>query len=158
MSRNILKTSILVLSLLAVKSALAEHDHSSWWCGDRITHMSDMVKSLHLSTAQAHQVNLIRTQFKAIISPEYARIQDLRIKIQQEVQSEKMNQLKLDHLINQKAQVIDRMMRARAIAQHQVYVILNQQQQIIYKKQMNMHHAHIAASYAQCTKEPLTMH
>ena len=152
MSHNIIKTSILVISLLAGSAAFADHDNRSWWCGDRITHMTHMAKDLHLDTAQVAQLKLIQEQMRATVRNKYARMQDLRVKIQHEVATENMNPLKLDHLINQKSQLIGDFMRAKAIAQHQVYLMLNPQQKLIYEQTMNKRNAHIADQYVQCMK------
>lgn len=154
MSKNILKASILVLSLLAGKAVFADHDETgnSWWCGNHITLISNMVKSLNLSNAQAAQVQLIKSQFKATIRPKFARMQELRVKIQQEVQSEPMHPFRLDQLIAQKTQLVGEFMKAKAMAQHQVYIILDPQQKIIYQQKMAKRTAYIGSIYAQCMK------
>lgn len=152
MSRNIIKTSILVISLLAGSAAFADNEHRSWWCGDRIMHMKHIAKDLNLDTAQVAQLKLIQEQMRATVSNKYARMQDLRVKIQHEVFTENMNPLKLDHLINQKAQLVGDFMRAQAIAQHQLYLMLNPQQKIIAEQAMNKRNAHIADQYVQCMK------
>ena len=144
MNKNILWTFLVVFSLFFGQTAFADDQDHSCGCGKK---MKEMVQSLKLDDAQQAKLKTIKEQAKANAKANWEQMKALRVQIDQLVQSDKMDESKLDSLIAQKKELFASMMKTKIMTKHQIYTLLTPQQKTQYQEMIknwkeNMKHNH----------------
>ena len=98
--------------------------------------MKTMLSSLKLDEAQKAKIEAIREQAKATVRSTKEQMKELRAQMMQLIQSDNMDEAQLDSLINKKKDLIGSMMKTKAMAKHQIYIILNPQQKVQFQQMM----------------------
>ena len=149
MNKRIFWVAALALSLLFGQTAFAnsseEKSGKSCGCGDN---MKRLVESLKLDDKQQASLKAIKEQTKESEKANWQQMKDVRLQIDQLVQSDKMDENKLNELINKRAELFAAMIKTKVMAKHQIYTLLNAQQKTQYQqmmkqwedKQMSKHH------------------
>jgi len=145
MNKNIIGAIAFVLFFLAGQSVFA-HDLSPM-CGDRIQHMVDTLK---LDGAQQTKIKAIKEQLKNDQMPNWKKMGDLRDQMNQLIQSDSMDQSKLDGLVTEQAQLIGATIKAKAIAENQIFGVLNAQQKIQYPQMIKQKEEKIKEMFEKC--------
>ncbi|WP_028389524.1 Spy/CpxP family protein refolding chaperone [Legionella fairfieldensis] len=136
--------SQLTFAETAAPATAATQQSTSCGCnGDKMKHMID---SLKLDEAQQTKLQTIKEQTKATIKANWQQMKALRSQMNQLIQSDTIDQTKLDSLINQKKELVGNMIKVKIMAKHQIYNLLNAQQKTQYQQMINqwedngMHH------------------
>lgn len=141
----------LIFSFIFNQSVFAYQDNQSmWWCGEGMKHIVD---SLKLESAQQAKVKAIMEELRSKIKPIKAQMKNACEQVMQETFSEKMDQSKLDSAINAKLQLIGAMMKARIMAKHQIYGVLNAEQKMKYKEMVKQRAENMSKKFEQCHQQ-----
>lgn len=151
MNKKISLAAVLAFSLVVGQSVFAstadttnasatmnsEHskssDAQSSNCSEK---MKKMLSTLKLDDAQKAKIESIREQAKANQKANWEQMKALKVEMNQLIQSDTMDQAQLDSLITKKKDLIGSMMKAKAMAKHEIYTILNPQQKIQFQQMM----------------------
>ena len=128
MNKNSLGAILIACSFVLSPFSFAK-SHSkptSTPCGGAEVKM--LVEKLALDTKQQANVCDIKSQLRANMQSNWENLRTVHMQINQEVMSDKMNETKLDVLIDAKVQLFTAMMKARAMSDHQIYTSLNAEQ------------------------------
>lgn len=145
MKNQFLLAMAFIFSFVLAQSAFAH----GMQCGDR---MQEMVKSLHLDDAQKAQVKPIMDKMTDGMKSNWMQMKDIRAQINQQVDSDAMDQAVVDGLIDKQVKMMGDMMKAKAMTRHQIAMILNAKQKTSYQDMMKKMHEKMEAMYAQCHK------
>jgi len=143
MLKKCLWIAAFAFSLVLSQSTFA-HD---WNCGEGIKHM---VESLKLDDAQKAKIKPILDQLKTTIQSNAAQFSALDTQISEQVNSASMDQSKVDGLIDQKAQLIGNMMKAKVAAKSQIITILTPEQKTQIQGMMKKVEEKMAEKYKNC--------
>src|SRR4051794_30086669 len=119
MNKQIVGLVAAVFSLAIGQSAFANSD----WCGQRLEKIV-MIASLKVDPAQKEKIKPILEQLKVSLEDKAAQMKELRTKINEQLNSDTMDQATVDSLIDKKAALIGDMMKAKAKARHEVIMAL----------------------------------
>ncbi len=153
MTSNMLGIAIFVSALILGQQVFADsHDNQpiqSWGCGEEIDidHVAEILK---LNDAQLTKIKNIKAQFKIGQKANWVQMKTLREQINQQIQSNTMDQLKIDSLINTKTQLIGSMLKGKIMAKHLIYGVLNIQQKAQYQQMQKNLEEKIAKKYESC--------
>ena len=135
MTKKLLSIAVVVFTLILSQSGIAKTQEnqflSFWGCGDEIKNTADTLK---LNDAQLAQIKIIKAQLKISQKENWTQMKSLHEQINQQIQSDVINQLKTDSLINTKTQLIGSILRGEILAKHYIYNVLNEQQKVQYKQ------------------------
>ena len=151
MNKKIMWIAALALSLILGQTAFADATHeekSSKSCG--CDHMKKMVESLKLDDKQQASLKAIKEQAKESEKANWQQMKDIRLQIDQMVQSDAMDESKLNDLINKKKDLFATMMKTKIMAKHQIYTILNTQQKTQYQQMMKQWEEQHLAGQKHC--------
>jgi protein CpxP len=143
MKKRLLWIVAVSLSFVLGQSAFADSGH----CGDGL---NKMVEHFKLDAAQKAKVTPILDQLKTSLKASGSQMKDLRTQINQQVQSDNMDQATLDGLVDKKAKLIGDMMKAKVTAKHQIFTLLNAQQKTAYQDMVKKWDEKMAAKFANC--------
>lgn len=99
--------------------------------------MDFMAKTLQLDSTQQAKIKEIHDGAKAQMQANWQQMKGLRDQMKQLVASDKLDQDKLNTLVEQKTALMGTMMKARATMMNQVYNVLNDQQKKQFHEAMN---------------------
>lgn len=94
-------------------------------CGHK---MDDMMSSLKLDDAQKEKLKALKDQAKENMKANWAQMKEIRSQMDALVDSDTMDEAKVDSLINQKKELLATMMKSKAMMRHQIYTIMSPQQ------------------------------
>lgn len=143
MNKSILGIAAFILALVFGQSAFA---HSSM-CEDK---MKDMTKSLKLDAEQQKKIEAIRSEFKNSQKDNWDKMKGSHDAIMQQVESDSMDQAKLDEAINAQAAQIASVMKAKAMMKNQIYVLLNAKQKAEFVNMMKKHEEKMKDMFKKC--------
>ena len=130
-------------SLILSQTALAD----SWGCGKGI---KEMVESLNLSSDQKTKVKPILEQLKSNMKQNGMQMKALDKKLNQEIDAAKVDQAKVEGLIDQKTQIIGNMMKAKINAKVQIMPILDDKQKAELHSMVKKMDDEMAARFKNC--------
>jgi periplasmic protein CpxP/Spy len=145
MYKKILGTGVLTL-VLAFNSALAD----SWGCGEGL---KKMVETLKLDESQKAKINPILEQLKSTMKSDGNQMDDLRKQLNQQVNSDTMDQGTVDGLVDKKVQLIGGMIKAKIKAKHDISMVLNPQQKTELRQKFQNLEEKISAKFKSCHEQ-----
>lgn len=145
MKKSLLWIVALSFSLVIGQTALAHEG-----CGDN---MKKMISSFKLDDAQKAKITPVLDQLKTSLKASAEQFKDLDTQINQQIQSDNMDQATLDGLMDKKTKLVGDMMKAKANAKHQIFSVLNAQQKTEYQNMMKKWEEKMAAKYENCHKD-----
>ena len=148
MNNKILGITIFVFAFFFCQVTFAEDD--GWKCGDRL---KEMVKTLKLDNGQQAKIQVTQDLLRAHMKPHWEKMKSLHEQINQQIQSENMDETKLGDLINAKAQLIGKVMKEKSMAQHQIYLVLNPKQRTQYQQMTKKWDKKVEKMFAKCHKD-----
>lgn len=143
MKKSMLGIAVFIFALVFGQSVFA---HSSMCEGK----MKEMVKSLKLNAEQQKKIEAITTEFKSSQKDNWNSMKASHDAIMQQVQSDSMDKSKLDEAIDQQAQQIGSVMKAKAMMKNQIYVLLDAKQKAEFVKMMKMHEDKMKDMFKKC--------
>lgn len=134
------------LSLLISQVSFADsHD-----CKKGLSHIVD---SLNLTSDQKAKVKPILEQLKSSVNTSASQMKSLRDELNQQIHSANMDESVTNGLIDKKVKLIGDVIKAKATAAHQVYVILDDKQKAQAMSLVKEMEAKMADKYAKCSDE-----
>lgn len=131
MIKKLLLVPALVLSLSTSPIALANIDKNqgegSCNC-PKMQMKKQMMQELNLTDAQKKQFETIKDETKEQMKSVYDQMKDLRNQIKELVTSDKMDQSKLDELVNKKKELYAERVKIKLQAKNKMYNVLNAEQ------------------------------
>lgn len=115
--------------------------------------LNKLVQMINLDSAQKEKIKPILDQLKSTISGARSQMHGLGEQITQQVDSTDMNQGTLDSLISQKVKLIGEMIKAKLMAKHQIFGILNPQQREKLQSMVKMVNDRVTALFKKCHEE-----
>ncbi|KTD53119.1 envelope stress induced periplasmic protein [Legionella santicrucis] len=92
-------------------------------------HRSDkLAKELDLTSEQQAKLQTYKEKAQANFKTNYAKLRTLRTQINSLIQSDKIDEAKLDSLIEQVSQIRGSMLKNKVMMQHQMFTILDAKQ------------------------------
>lgn len=91
-------------------------------------HQDKMLNKLNLSDEQKTKINAIRTKMRDQFETNRVKMRNIQMQIGALVDSDKMDEKKLDDLISQRSQLMSAMMKNVALARNQIFNILTPEQ------------------------------
>lgn len=143
MKKNLLWIVAVTFSFVLGQTAFAHSEH----CGDGL---KKMVEHFNLDAAQKAKVMPILDQLKTTLKASGSQMRDLRVQINQQVQSDNMDQSTVDGLVDKKTKLIGDMMKAKISAKHQIFTLLNAQQKTAFQNRVKKLDEKMAAKFANC--------
>lgn len=143
MFKKILLAVVVAFSFIACQNVFAE----GWGCGEG---MKKMVGSLSMDAAQKEKIKPILEQLKSSMQTNITQMKDLHTQITQQVQSDTMDQSAMDNLIDSKTKLIGNMMKAKIMAQHQIFMLLTPVQKAKYNSMLQRVEAKWAERGKRC--------
>lgn len=93
--------------------------------------MQDMQKwadALSLDTEQKNKIKALKTKNQEQMLKNRETLKSIRGQIDTLIQSDKIDETKLDALISQKTKIMDQAMKDRVLAKHEIFMMLSPQQ------------------------------
>lgn len=122
----------------------------SWGCGEG---MKSMLQSLKLDAAQKEKIKPILDQLGAGMKDLGKQMGDLDTQINQQLDSDKVDQSAIDGLVDQKAKLIGSMMKAKMAAKTQIFALLTPDQKRTLQGMMKKLDDKISAKFKSCHKD-----
>jgi len=145
MAKKLLWIAAMVFSLVLGSSAFAGSDH----CGQKI---ESFVSGLNLDDSQKAKIQPIVDQLKSSMKANWSKMKDIRMQMNQQIMSDKMDQSVVDGLADQRAKMMSDMMKARASAMNQIWGVLNEKQKAACQDMMKKWAEKAAAWHESCAK------
>ncbi|KTC65976.1 envelope stress induced periplasmic protein (plasmid) [Legionella adelaidensis] len=127
--KKIITLSFLALTLIAT-TAFAHMGMGGCHC------MGQMMQELNLTPDQQKQIQQIKDQMKSQMQSNREQMQSLRTQMQTLIKSDKIDEAKLDSLVNQKKELMGTMMKAKIKMKNQIYNLLDAQQKTKFASMM----------------------
>ncbi|MGB6977470.1 MAG: Spy/CpxP family protein refolding chaperone [Gammaproteobacteria bacterium] len=115
--------------------------------------LNKMVQSLNLDATQKEKIRPILDQLKSTIKMNVSQMDGLESQVMEQVNSTSMDQEKVNSLVNQKTKMIGDMMKAKIMAKHQVFAILNPEQKGKLQDMMKRAEEKMKAAFKSCHEE-----
>ncbi len=94
------------------------------------------VNKLSLTDEQKAKIKVLKTQARANLKANYKQLKELRQQMNTLAQAEKIDEAKLDNLINQRSKIKNAMLKNRILTQQQIYTLLTDKQKLQYQELM----------------------
>lgn len=146
MYKKIIQTAVFTCALVLSPVVLADHGG----CAERLKHM---VESLKLNENQKVKVKPILKQLKLTLKNDEKQMKGLDNKLEYETESAKMDQSKVDDLVNKKTMLIGDMMKAKIKAKNEIYAVLNPQEKKELQHKMKEMKAKWHQKFKKCHEE-----
>lgn len=153
MNKSIYGIGLFIASLLltqlvsADSTSVSPSSTGSWWCSQRL---QDIASTLKLDAGQQEKIQAIKDQLKTSTKANGEKLGALRGQINELIQSDKMDQAKLDGLVQQKIDLVSSMIRAETLSMHQIYGVLTAEQRTQYQQIMKAWEDNVAQKYKSC--------
>lgn len=102
-----------------------------------------LAQELDLTANQKAQIKAYKKEARASYKEHYAKLRSLRNQVNSLVQSDKIDESKLDNLVEQINTIRGSMLKSRIMMQHKLYTLLNEKQKAKFlelKKKWYEHH------------------
>ncbi|WP_131781470.1 Spy/CpxP family protein refolding chaperone [Legionella gresilensis] len=117
-------------------SANDDDNNDAKACNCHKKSMMEMAQALQLTDAQKDQIKAIREKAKASLQSSKDQLRSIRSQIHDLITASTLDNSKLDSLISQKTAILGKMIRTKVEAKHQMYMVLNAQQQQKFQQMM----------------------
>ncbi|WP_026069401.1 Spy/CpxP family protein refolding chaperone [Legionella tunisiensis] len=115
MTRGILAAVILAISLLAAQTLFASSStQTAQSCNCCVDGMRQILNTLNLSTDQQAKIKAIKAQLKSDTQSTWDQLNDIRRQIHALMQSDKVDEAKLDSLVDKKWSLLVRELRLKS--------------------------------------------
>lgn len=94
--------------------------------------MHNVIEKVVLTADQRSQIKAIKEKSKAEKAKSVQDLRDIRTQMRPLVNSDSMDEKKLDALINQKKEIIAHIMKTKMMAKHQIYMVLDPSQKTMF--------------------------
>jgi len=148
MNKKIIGIGVFIFALIFGQSVFADSDDCT--CGEK---MKEMITSLKLDDAQQAKIKVIKEQMKSSVKSNWEKMKGLREQINQQIHSDDMDSSKVDQLINLKAELMGKMMKAKAMARHQMYGLLTPQQKVQFQELFKKWDEKVEKKHESCHKD-----
>lgn len=141
MTRRILTAVTLAFSLFAAQTLLASTStQTTQGCNCCVGGIGQILNSLNLNADQQARIKAIKDQLKSDTKDTWDQLDDVRGQIHALMQSDKVDEAKLDSLVDKKIELLGKGMKAKIKAKNQMYNVLTAEQktqfQSLLKQQM----------------------
>ncbi|STX51816.1 envelope stress induced periplasmic protein [Legionella busanensis] len=126
----------------ATSSSANDNGNNSTSCNCHKKSMMEMAQALQLTDAQKDQMKAIREKAKASLQANKDQMRSIRSQMHDLITSSSMDSSKLDSLISQKTALLGKMIRTKVEAKHQMYMVLNPQQQQKFQQMLKDEQSH----------------
>ncbi|MBL7478946.1 Spy/CpxP family protein refolding chaperone [Legionella bononiensis] len=144
MSKKLIWLSVITLALIIGQPSYAcpaeKNPSKSCHCNDS----KKISQNLNLTHDQKAKIKAIRVQAKTQLKSSYKQLKVIRAQINDLIKAEKIDEAKLDNLINQRSKIKGAMLKSHILMRHQIYSLLTAQQKQQYQEIKNMHEHHHA--------------
>ncbi len=130
MNKKFIWLVTLLLTLILGQSSYADCDKNQKHCNK----FNQLTTELNLTAEQQEKVKEFKKQSKNSMKESYKQLKDLHNQIDALVTADKIDETKLDGLINQINQIRGAMLKNRIMIQHQVYTILTPEQKTKFQE------------------------
>lgn len=144
MAKKLLWIAAMVFSLVLGSTAYADGH-----CGHRI---EAFVSGLNLDDSQKAKIQPIVEQLKSNMKDNWSKMKDIRMQLNQQIMSDKMDQSVVDSLVDQRSKMMSDMMKARASAMNQIWGVLNDKQKAACQDMMKKWAEKAASMHESCAK------
>lgn len=132
MNKKIISLLALLFSLTFTQIAFADKDATNASCGCK----NNIYKKLELTPEQQTQIKAIREQANIIKIAKQKEMLSVNNQIQELIKADKLDEAKLDSLLNQKKELMASMIKNKVIVKHQIYNIFTAPQKEKYNEMM----------------------
>jgi len=146
MYKKFLWVFALAFSFVLSQTAFAD----GWSCGKGL---KEMVESLKLDDAQKAKIKPVLEQLKSSMKESWTPMKDLESKIEEQTNSDKMDQGTVDGLVDQKTKLLGNMMKAKIMAKNQILAILTPKQKSELQQMFKKKEEKIEAQFKNCHKK-----
>jgi Spy/CpxP family protein refolding chaperone len=136
----------VTFSLLLGQSVFACHSP----CGEK---MDKMIESLKLDDAQKAKIEPVIDQMKSNMKNNWMQIKELHMQINQQVQSDMMDQTVVDGLIDKETKMMGDMMKTKVMLKHQIFTVLNPEQKMTFQNMVKQWEEKWADKLEKCEKD-----
>lgn len=146
MNKSLFTAFVMAMSLLLGQFAFAGgcmYDHD----------MKGVLSSLKLDDKQKMGIENMLKQAKVSLKDQWNTLHGLQQQISDMVLSSDMDMTKLNGLIDQRSKVMAEVMRARIDMKHQMFMMLNPEQQKMFKNMMQERHEAFMKKIESCKKQ-----
>ncbi|MCP0913451.1 MULTISPECIES: Spy/CpxP family protein refolding chaperone [Legionella] len=133
MMKQIILLPLLALSLAFSPVTFANKGDGHCTC----MHMKKMMQELNLTPEQQTKIKEIKDNAKSNMQAKREEMMSLKKQMKELVRSEKMDEAKLDQLINQKKELMASKMKAKIMMKNQIYNVLDAQQKAKFAAMMD---------------------
>jgi len=146
MNKSLFAAVVMDMSLLMGQFAFAGgcmHDHD----------MKGVLSSLKLDDKHRMNIEKLADQTEMSLKGQWGNLHSLDQQISDMVVSNDMDMTKLNGLVDQRSKILSGVMRARIDMKHQVYMMLNPEQQKMFKSIMQERHDAFMKKIEACKKQ-----
>lgn len=136
---------MLVCSFALIFSQITFAD--DWGCGEGL---KSMLESLKLDDAKKAEVKKIMEQSRENLQAASSQMDSIDKQINEQVASDKMDQDRVNSLVDQKAKLIGDMMKAKLTAKNQILALVTPEQKKALLEKMAKLEDKIAAKFKKC--------
>lgn len=108
-------------------------EHKSCACKKK----SQMLSSLNLTPGQESQIKAIRDKLKENMMSNHEKMKSIKEQIKSLIKSEKIDEAKLEQLIEQKKSIVGDTMKNRVMSKNKIYNLLTPEQKSQYSSMMD---------------------
>ena len=132
MNKKFIWLSAFVLALTFGQASIA--------CGGNSKHCSahhrfdKLASELELTPEQKEKINTYKEQARSSMKANYAQLKSLRGEISKLVQADKIDEAKLDSLVEQVNKIKGSMLKNRIMVQHEMYTLLTDKQKAKFQE------------------------
>lgn len=127
MSKKLIGLLLVSFCFLSAQSTFADHCPC----------MKKMTQELKLTSEQQAKFKEIKQNTKDLAKSKESELKSLHAEIKDLIKAEKMDEAKLDKLVQKKEEILGSMMKARIMAQHQMYQALDTEQKVKFLKKLD---------------------
>ncbi|KTD51102.1 Spy/CpxP family protein refolding chaperone [Legionella quateirensis] len=144
MSKKLIWLSVMTLALIIGQPSYAcpaeKNPSKPCHCNDS----NKISQNLNLTPDQKAKIKAIRVQAKTQLKSNYKQLKLIRALINDLIKAEKIDEAKLDTLINQRSKIKGALLKSHILMRHQIYTLLTAQQKQQYQEIKNKHEHHHA--------------
>ncbi len=131
MNKKIMLLPALVASLVFSQAAFS-HEGGKW--SALRTCMHNAVERLNLTPDQKSKIKAIKDHAKTGMVDTHKELHALRVKMRPLVDTDTLDEAKLDALIHQKKEIIARVMKNKMMVKHEMYNVLDAKQKVMFNE------------------------
>ena len=130
-AKIIVSACVLSLSQLAFSHDMNKYDHEYKHCAHKA------MKSIHLTQEQQTKMKAMKEQLHEKLKGREASMKELHSKIKVLIRSDKIDEHKLDSVVNEKKELVGSMMKSNIMLRHDMYHLLDAKQKTEFVTKMD---------------------